>query len=58
MLLKVDLQVPPMDQLDLPGNIVSVFAAKIIFTFFCRREFSFDPTTLEPDLCKVDLEVF
>ena len=28
MLLKVDLQVPPMDQLDLPGNVVSVFAEK------------------------------
>ena len=28
MLLKVDLQVPPKDQLDLPGDVVSVFAEK------------------------------
>ena len=27
------------------------------FDLFCRKEFSFDPTTLEPDICKVDLEV-
>ena len=34
----------------------SVFMLKTVFLF--RREFSFDPTTLEPDVCKVDLEVF
>ena len=61
MLLKANLLVRLKDQLALPGDcsiLDSVLLLKIVFILLCRREFSFDPTTLKPDLCKVDLEVF